>query len=186
MHPRSENLARAKRRASLAVHLGLKVEAHEGQNCCPTKGWSGRARSRSSVPRHPSPLNPVLSRPRWWNNMESSFEGQAAVTALAFLAGGKAWNRLALLPGRTARLHHASTLALRTWPRPSAVPASAESWHGHAAVDETTPCHRMDVSRLRKPRLSRRLLPGRKRRMETPRPVPGPTGLFASYDAPSL
>ena len=47
-----------------------------------------------------SPLNPVLSRLRWWNNMESSFEGQAAVTALAFLAGGDAGNRLALLPGR--------------------------------------------------------------------------------------
>ena len=32
MHPRSENLPRAKRRASLAVLFGLKVEAHEGQN----------------------------------------------------------------------------------------------------------------------------------------------------------
>ena len=118
--------------------------------------------------------------------MESSFEGQAAVTALAFLAGGDAGNRLALLPGRAARLHHASTLALRTWPRPSAVPASAESWHGHAAVAETAPCHRMDMSRLREPRLSRRLLPGRRRRMETPRPAPGPDGLFASCDACSL
>ena len=32
MHARSENLPRAKRRASLTVPLGLKVEALEGQN----------------------------------------------------------------------------------------------------------------------------------------------------------
>ena len=67
----------------------------------PNKGleWTSAVSAQRASAR--SPLNPVLSRQRWWNNMESSFEGQAAVTALAFLAGGDAGNRLALLPGRT-------------------------------------------------------------------------------------
>jgi len=53
----------------------------------------------SAMPKLPRPLQliPVLSRLRWWNNMESSLEGQPAVTALACLAGGDTGNRLALL-----------------------------------------------------------------------------------------